>query len=284
MGLISRLKNAIFPKKGTSEGTRPAKQVPLPTLNDTAKASTDIQKEEKGTSERSTFDHDKECREIVKTWRQTGISLQALTPKDVLYSGQESTERGAISLDHKAKSLNAGVWLSRHLMYASSYTDFSSTIESHQIQSKGVFETTPHRNIEVILFAKGAPHPSGQPRYIDSVASDLYIAQQWPRLLAILCETNPEFRNVSGHLRECDKFTSEIWLHEPDELNVTRYLDVSHEKHTDRVSRYGNGNLKSELLAKASLFPKKEVPAYTPPPTSKDNAPSLPNDGTSPKP
>lgn len=283
MGLLSRLRNVIFPKKEMSAGIRPEKRRSLPTLNDAAMTSTDIQKEEKGTYERSAFDHDKECREIVKTWRQTGISLQALTPKDALYSGQESTERGAISLDHKAKSLNAGVWLSRHIMYASSYTDFSSFIDPHQIQSKGLFETTPHRNIEVILFAEGAPHPSGQPRYIDSVASDLYIAQQWPRLLAILCETNPEFRNVSGHLRECDKFTSEIWLHEPDELNVTRYLDVSHEKHTDRVSRYGSGNLESELLAKAGLFPPNEVPAYTPP-TTQDDAPSLPCEGTSPKP
>lgn len=283
MGLISRLKNAIFPKKEMSEGTRPATRAPLPAINDTAKTSTDFQKEEEGTPERSAFDHDKECRNIVKVWKQTGISLDKLTPKDELYSGQESTERGIISLDHKAKSLNAGVWLSRHIMYASNYTDFSPYIAPHQVQSKGLFETTPHRNIEVILFAKGAPHPSGQPRYIDGVMADLYIAQQWPRLLAILCETNPEFRNVSGHLRESDKFTSEIWLHEPDELNVTRYLDVSHEEHADRVSRYGKGNLESELLAKAGLFPQNEVPAYTPP-TTQDGASSLPCEGTSPKP
>lgn len=283
MGLISRLKNAIFPKKEMSEGTRPATRAPLPAINDTAKTSTDFQKEEKGTPERSAFDHDKECRNIVKVWKQTGISLDKLTPKDELYSGQESTERGIISLDHKAKSLNAGVWLSRHIMYASSYTDFSSKIDPHQIQSKGLFQTEPRRDIEVIRFADGAPHPSGEPRHIDTVTSDLYIAQQWPRLLAILCETNPEFRNASGHLRECTHFTSEIWLHDPDELDVTRYLDVSHEKHTDRVSRYGKGNLKSELLAKASLFPKKEVPAYTPP-TTQDGAPSLPCEGTSPKP
>lgn len=220
------------------------------------------------------FDHESTCREIVGTWVERGVSLTTLTPDDVFYSGQLSQSPGPISLDHKIIEYDAGLWLSRHLMYASCYTDFSSSVDPDQIRSKHLFKVRPAIDFKVVLFADGAPHPAPVGRRINGLNSDLYIAQQWPRLLNELCRLKPEFTGAHGHLRESDRLTSELWLYNTKILRVDQVLDVTQEKHWDRVKRYGNGSEESETRAKLALFDK----------VAQDLLPSMPNELHNPRP
>lgn len=227
--------------------------------------------------ERKFFDHEATCRQIVENWIEIGVQVKTLTPEDVFFSGQESVEPGPISLDDKIRSLDAGVWLSRELMYASCYTDFSSTVGQDEIRSKALFKTRPAFDINVVIFADGAPHPAPKHVRINGVNSDLYIAQQWPRLLLELCRIRPEFIGVCGHLRECDRFTSELWLHETNVLTIDHVLDVSRQKHWDRVEMYGVGNAESERNAIAGLFEVRPelVQANNVPRNVVDNEPAI---------
>ena len=202
------------------------------------------------------FDHDAQCKAIVENWLKVGVSVTTLTPNDVFYSGQLSESPGPIDLDHKIREYDAGLWLSRHLMYASCYTDFSSAVGTEQIRSKYLFKVRPTFDVKVVVFADGAPHPAPMGRPINGINSDLYIAQQWPRLLNELIRINPEFAGAHGHLRESDSFTSELWLHNTRILTVDKALNVTHEKHWERVMRYGNGSEESEARARVALFDK----------------------------
>lgn len=256
--LIERLRRLLGRNYGTPD---PKEQVLSSSVDDLLIFDPDsysaaIKNEENIHKDRGIppFDHDAKCREIVGIWLETGVSIVTLTPDDIFYSGQLSESPGPISLEHKILEYDAGLWLSRHVMYASCYTDFSSAVGSDQIRSKYLFKVRPTFDFKVILFADGAPHPAPMGRQINGLNSDLYIAQQWPRLLNELCSVRPEFSRAHGHLRESKGFTSELWLYNTKILTVDKALNVTHEKHWDRVTRYGNGNEQSENRAKLALF------------------------------
>jgi hypothetical protein len=215
-----------------------------------------------------------ECENIAASWINAGITLVEIPPTLPLFSGQESAEGASFSLDHKEKTLGAGVWLSKELMYASAYTDFVN--HNEDASSKAIFHVAPKAPLSMIAFPPKSGHPAGVPRNINGMKSDLYIAKHWEDILNIIVQIKPEFASAQGHIRDDGDMTSEYWLKDPTLLDVKSCIDVSNDTHINRARLYPVGTLQGNSDAFNALFsskkPEQEITA-----TSREMATDTPS-------